>query len=40
METLNWTQLLITESDRKMMESAQDVAKNRKERVKIPSGRQ
>lgn len=30
-ETLNWTQILISESDVKRMESAQDAAKDTKE---------
>lgn len=30
-ETLKWTQFLITQHDRKMVEFAQDVAKDRKE---------
>lgn len=31
MESLNWTRVLISESDRKWMESAQDAAKDTKE---------
>lgn len=30
-ETLDWTRVLISESDRKRMESAQDAAKDTKE---------
>lgn len=30
-ETLTWTRFLITQSDRKVVDSAQDVAKNRRE---------